>query len=202
MRQKSVCLAWFAIHFFLIVVVSCRDTLWLVAQRLTVFRAPARGAAKAERVAAAVLTQNLAPSNPVRQSLLAYLHAGGIERGYSYFAPNVPGNYKIVFELHYPDGRVERELPVVNSKAAGLRLASLLDEMGRTPSAALREYTAKMLALALARERPGVTLIRGIFGVGTLPGMEQFEQGVAESYKFLYSYDFRVQDDMVTGEAP
>jgi hypothetical protein len=74
--------------------------------------------------------------------------------------------------------------------------------MGRTPSRALREYTAKMLALALAREHPGVTLIRGIFGVGTLPGMEQFEQGVTESYKFLYSYDFRVQDDMVPREAP
>jgi hypothetical protein len=201
-RQKSAYLAWLAVHFVLIVAVSCRDTLWLVAHRLTVLRAPASYSAKAERIAAAVLAQTLATSNPVRRSLLTYLHAGGIARGYSYFAPNVPGNYKIVFELHYSDGRVERELPAVNSKAAGLRLASLLDEMGRTPSPALREYTAKMLALALAREHPRVTLIRGIFGVGTLPGMEQFEQGVTESYKFLYSYDFRVQDDMVPREVP
>jgi hypothetical protein len=129
-RQKSVCLAWLAIHFGLIVAVSCRDTLWLVAHRLTVLRAPASYSAKAERIAAAVLAQTLATSNPVRRLLLTYLHAGGIARGYSYFAPNVPGNYKIVFELHYSDGRVERELPAVNSKAAGLRLRKLARRNG------------------------------------------------------------------------
>ena len=44
----------------------------------------------------------------------------GIETGYGYFAPNVPGGYRLVFELHYPDGRVEYELPSVSSAAAGL----------------------------------------------------------------------------------
>ena len=61
-----------------------------------------------------------AASNPVRQALATYLHIAGIETGYGYFAPNVPGSYKLVFELHYPDGRVEYELPSVSSAAAGV----------------------------------------------------------------------------------
>ena len=59
------------------------------------------------------LGQDLAASNPAREALATYLHIAGIESGYGYFAPNVPGSYKLVFELHYPDGRVQYELPHV-----------------------------------------------------------------------------------------
>ncbi len=87
---------------------------------------------KAETAVSVALGQHLAASNPIRQALATYLHLAGIETGYGYFAPNVPGSYKLVFELHYPDGRVEYELPSVSGAAAGLRIAGLLDTIGRT----------------------------------------------------------------------
>ncbi|PYI43842.1 MAG: hypothetical protein DMC57_03470, partial [Verrucomicrobia bacterium] len=86
-----------------------------------------------------MLGQNLASSNPVRRTLLTYLHVTGIERGYGYFAPNVPGSYKLIFELHYPDGTVEYAIPEVGSAAGELRLTGLLDEIGRTRHDKLRE---------------------------------------------------------------
>ena len=62
-------------------------------------------------ITAVLLGQTLPETNPVRQTVSAYLNLAGIEAGYSYFAPNIPENYKIVFELHYRDGRTEIELP-------------------------------------------------------------------------------------------
>jgi hypothetical protein len=118
------------------------------------------------------------------------LHIAGIERGYGYFAPNIPGGYKLVFELHYPDGRVEYELPSVNSAAAGLRVASLLDEIGRTRYDPLREYMIKTLAASVWRGHPSLKAIRAIFGSLNLPSPPEFEQGKRESYDFLYAYDF------------
>ena len=58
-----------------------------------------------------VLGQKLPPNNPMRETIAFYLHAAGIEAGYGYFAPNVPYSYKLVFELTYPNGTTEYELP-------------------------------------------------------------------------------------------
>ena len=130
------------------------------------------------------------------------MHAAGVERGYGYFAPNVPGSYKLVFELHYPDGRIEAALPVVNSDAAGLRVASLLDEIGRTRHDALREYIIKEMTRSVWREHPDAIMVRAVFGVSTLPSLVEFEQGKRESYGFLYAYEFSLRDDSVKSQNP
>jgi hypothetical protein len=196
LRQKYVYVAWFSLHFLLIVSFSCRETLQLVVQGPTIFPACVRSLAqKAETAVSVALGQHLASSNPIRQALATYLHLAGIETGYGYFAPNVPGSYKLVFELHYPDGRVEYELPPVSGAAAGLRLASLLDKIGRTPYDALREHLVKMLAASIWREHPEVKTIRAIFGSIRLPSVHEFEEGKRESYQFLYAYDFSLQNE-------
>src|SRR5437868_7634491 len=155
--ERRVYLAWFFLHCLLIITISAREIFWLIAHRLTIlptsFSSTSR---KLESIASATLAQDLASSNPVRRALLAYLHVAGIERGYGYFAPNVPGSYKLVFELHYPDGTVEYELPSVSGAAAGLRIAGLLDKIGRTPYDPLREHLVKTLALSIWREHPEV----------------------------------------------
>jgi hypothetical protein len=191
LRQKRVYLACFILHFLLIIAGSCRDTLWLIGRGLTIFpRFFHSYAQKAEEFAAAALAQKLTASNPLRRAVVTYLHIAGIERGYGYFAPNVPASYKLVFELHYPGGRVEYQLPRVHSAAAGLRLAGLLDEIARTRYDPLREYMVKMLARSIWREHPDATTIRAVFGAIILPGISEFEQGERESYQFLYAYDF------------
>jgi hypothetical protein len=191
LRQQRVLLAWVVLHFLLIITISCRDIVWLVAHKLTILPAPFRAAAeKVEPIATGALGNKLSASNPLRGALLTYLHLAGIDRGYGYFAPNVPSGYKLVFELHYPDGRVQYELPGVNSAAAGLRIASLLDEIGRTRYDPLREYMVKTLAASVWREHPGVKTVRAVFGSLNLPSPAEFERGKRESYDFLYAYDF------------
>ena len=157
---------------------------------------------RAERIADAALGQHLTASNPVRQALATYLHLAGIETGYGYFAPNVPGSYRLVFELHYPDGRVEYELPSVSGAAAGLRIAGLLDTIGRTPYDALREHLVKMLARSIWREHPDVKTIRAVFGSIILPGVNDFEQGKRQSYEFLYAYDFSLENQPAKPKDP
>jgi hypothetical protein len=196
LRQKSVYLACFLLHFLLIITVSCRETLWLGRRGLTIFPSSFDSVSqKAEKATAAALGQHLAPSNPFRQTLTTYLHLAGIETGYGYFAPNVAGSYNLVFELHYPDGRVEYELPRVNSAAAGLRIAGLLDEIGRTRSDALREYMVKMMASSIWHEHPEVKTMRAMLGSVILPSVADFERGKAESYEFLYAYDFSLSNE-------
>jgi len=193
--------AWFALHFLLIVLFSCRETLRLVAEGPTILPASSKNfSQKAEKIVSVALGQHLASSNPVRQVVATYLHAAGIEAGYGYFAPNVPGNYKLVFELHYPDGRVEYELPAVSSPAAGLRIASLLDGIGRIKRDVLREHLVKTLVQSVWREHPEVNTIRAVFGSITLPSVTEFEGGKRASYEFLYAYDFSLQNERAKPE--
>ena len=200
-RQRRVYLAWVGLHFLLIITVSCRDIVWLVAHKLTILPSPFSAAAeKVEPIVAGTLGDKLSASNPLRRALLTYLDIAGIDRGYGYFAPNVPSGYKLVFELHYPDGRVQYELPSVNSAAAGLRIASLLDEIGRTRYDPLREYMVKTLAASVWREHPGVKTVRAVFGSLNLPSPAEFERGKRESYDFLYAYDFSRAEEPAKAE--
>ena len=149
---------------------------------------------KAETALSAALGQNLSASNPVREALNTYVQFAGIEAGYGYFAPNVPGGYRLVFELQYPDGRLKYELPSVSSAAAGLRIAGLLDNIGRTRYDALREILVKTLAQSVWREHPDVESVRAIVGSIRLPTAREFTEGKRQSYEFLYAYDFSLEN--------
>jgi len=204
LRETSAYLAWFVLHFVLIIAISCCDVVWLVAHKLTILPSPFSVAAeKAERIAdGGVFGDKLSASNPFRRALLIYLHLAGIERGYGYFAPNVPVSYKLVFELHYSDGRVEYEVPGGNTAAANLRLAALLDEIGRTRVDALREYLVKLLARSTWREHADVKTIRAILGSRNLPSIAEFQRGTRESYEFLCAYDFSLEKESSRLESP
>jgi hypothetical protein len=195
-RQRGVCLAWLALHLLLIISFSCRDTLRVIAEGPTIFPVPfGNFSRKAQRIISIVLGRELPAFNPVREALGAYVHAAGIDVGYGYFAPNVPGGYRLVFELKYSDGRAEYELPSVSSAAAGLRLAGLLDTIGRTPYDPIREILLKTLAQSVWRQHPDVKSVRAILGSVRLPSIREFQQGQRESYEFLYAYDFSLQND-------
>ena len=191
MRQKPVYLACFLLHFLLIVTVCSRETLWLIARGLTIFPSSFKSYAPIAGTEVATVTgQNLATSNPLRPVLGTYLHIAGIERGYGYFAPNVPAGYKLIFELHYPDGRTEIELPRVNSRSAGLRFATLLDKMTETEYDPLRTMMVKMLAFSVWQDHPSANKIRAVLGSVDLPSPAEFRVGRKESYRVLFAYDF------------
>jgi hypothetical protein len=183
--------AWLALHLLLIISFSCRETLRVVAEGPTILPLWFKSfSQKAQAAFSIALGQKLPASSPVRETLNTYVNEAGIETGYGYFAPNVPGGYKLVFELHYPDGRLEYELPSVSSAAADLRIAGLLENIGRTPSDAMREILMKALAQSVWHEHPDVESVRAILGSVILPSVREFEYGNGESYEFLYEYDF------------
>ena len=184
-------MAGLGFHLFLIVTVCLRDTFSVFASTPTILPA---AAAKfwegGEQTAAALLGERLDHSNWVRNGITVYLHSAGIEAGYGFFAPNVPPNYKLVFELHYPDGRIDYEIPTVNGAATGLRFAGLLDQLAEVSYAPLRETMLKIVAYSVWQAHPDASRVRAYLGRAVLPTPAEFKRGEKESYELLFAYDF------------
>ncbi len=189
-----VCAGCFTLHFLLIIIVSLHDISSILPGDASVLP---QGSNKVwrriETITTALLAERLSPSNPLRQGLAAYTNGAGIELGYSYFAPSIPGNAKLVFELHYPDGRVEYDLPHVGGAAAGYRVATLLDNLQDIHYARLRNAIVQSLVSSVWQEHPDAVVIRAVFGVASLPTAEEFRAGAKGSYRLLSSYDFRLR---------
>ena len=69
-----------------------------------------------------------------------------------------------MFELRYPDGHTEFELPKVSGRATGLRLATLLDIIAETEYEPLRAMMVKMLAYAVWQEHSEAVKAQAVFG--------------------------------------
>ena len=190
MSYKSVCLGLVACHLVLILTVSSRDIFKSFSQGNTCL--PTRFDflwQKAEAVGTAALGQTLLKRNAYRQGVGAYLACTGIDTGYSFFAPHVPASYKLVFEVHYPHGRIEYEIPKVSGPAAMLRVASLLDVIGQVEDVKVRAEMLKLLVHAVWREHPDASMVRAVFGTVNFPTAAEFANGRAESYRVLAAYD-------------
>jgi hypothetical protein len=195
MTSKRIYAAWFFVHFFLITAVCLAGVFSLIAEGSTMLpSALDKYARKAELVAAWFLGKQAAAYSPVRRGIATYLHAAGIQAGYSFFAPNIPGYHKLTLELYYEDGRIEYESPHVGGKAAALRLDSLLDRLADHRYEPLREVVVKMLALSVWRERPDVKKIRATLVAVGPPGISDFEHGKGESFQPVFSYDFSLRE--------
>ena len=191
------------LHLFLIFTVGCRDTFSVLARGFTWLPSSLEDHwRKAEQAAGAATGQSLEDSNLLQLAVTAYLHCAGIEGGYGFFAPNVPNSSKLVFELHYDDGRVEYELPQVNGAAAGLRLNTLLEYVGNTDSDPLRQIILRMLAHSIWQEHPEATTVRTVLGNIREPTPAEAKLGKSESYKFLYAYDFSFQARPAASPSP
>ena len=203
MGFKGVYLAGVIFHLLLVLIVSCRDTFAVLSKGHTLFPSNLDSSWRgAERVTTTVIGQDLPKSNPLHQGLGAYLNAAGIDAGYGFFAPHVPGTYKLVFELHYRDGRIEYETPSVKTGSARLHLVSLLDFIGQVEDGVVREGMIKFLVYATWREHHDVSMIRAIFGTVDFPTAKEFERGKRESYQVLYAYDVTFEPKPVPKHQP
>src|SRR5213592_1727516 len=196
MLSKAICAAWFVIHFFLVTAVCLAGIFSLIAESSTILSSACeKSAREAELVASWLLAKQAEASNPIRQGIATYLHAAGIQAGYSFFAPNVPTKHRLTLELFYDDGRVEYESPHVRSKAAALRLDSLLDRLPEQRYEPVREVLVKMLAFSVWREHPNVKKLRATFGLVNPPSITEFEQGKMETFQPMFSFDFSLRDE-------
>jgi hypothetical protein len=196
MYSKRIYAAWFGIHFFLLTAVCLAGIFWLIAQGSTVLPPACKEyASKAELGATWCLGKEAAASNPLRRAIGTYLHFAGIQAGYSFFAPNVPSNHRLSLELFYDDGHVEYESPHVRSKAAALRLESLLDRLAEERYEPIRETLVKMLAFSVWREHPDVKKLRATFGSVNPPNVTEFERGKKETFQPMFSFDFSLREE-------
>ncbi|HEX5490066.1 MAG TPA: hypothetical protein VFX07_02295 [Candidatus Udaeobacter sp.] len=196
MLLKRIQAAWFGIHFFLVIAVSFAGLFWLIAERSTILpSAWDNYARKAELVASWCLGKEAGASNPVRLTIATYLHAAGIQAGYTFFAPNVPNPHRLTLQLFYQDGRIEYESPRVHGRAAALRLDTLLDRLAEERYEPVREAVVKRLAFSVWREHPEVKKIRATFGSVNPPDMNEFEQGKTEIFQPMFSFDFSLRDE-------
>src|SRR5215472_4611868 len=194
MRLKRIHAAWFGIHFFLVTAVCFAGVFWLIAEGSTILpSAWDKYARKGELVASWCLGKEAGTSNPIRLAIATYLHAAGIQAGYTFFAPNVPSSHGLTLELFYDDGRVEYDSPRLRSRAAALRLDSLLNRLADERYEAIREVIVKRLAVSVWREHPEVKKIRATFGSIDTPGMNEFEQGKTETFQPMFSFDFSLR---------
>ena len=190
-RRKNFSLAWLALHFFLISAISVRQVAWLIANRLTIVPISEQGIySQADKITSTMTGQRLAASNPVKRALFGYLHCAGIEGASGFFAPNVPENFKLAFEFKNSDGSVEYDLPHIDSRAAELRLGSLLDKIGRSNSEQYRRILIRMLATAAWQNHPDAISASAVFGKLNLPGPYQYEQGMRPSHQVIGVYAF------------
>jgi len=168
----------------------------LIAQGSTILPSACNEyAQKAELGATWCLGKEAGASNPVRRGIATYLHAAGIQAGYSFFAPNVPSQHRLSLELFYDDGRVEYEVPRVGSRAAALRLESLLDRLAEERYEPVREALVKRLAFSVWREHPEVKKLRATFETVHLPSITEFEHGKAETLEPMFSFDFSLRGE-------
>jgi hypothetical protein len=196
MLWKAIYAAWFGIHFFLVTAVCLAGIFSLIAESSTILASACeKSAREAELVASWLLAKQAGASNPIRQGIATYLHAAGIQAGYSFFAPNVPSQHRLTLELSYDDGRVEYESPHVRSRAAALRLDSLLDRLAEERYEPVREVLVKSLAFSVWREHPDVKKIHATFGSVNPPEMSEFEHGKAETFQPMFSFDFSLRDE-------
>src|SRR6266480_2572193 len=98
MLSKRIHATWVGIHFFLITAVCFAGIFSLIAEGATVWpSALDKYARNAELTGSFVFGYEAAASSQVRPSIATYLHAAGIQAGYSFFEPNLPRYHKLIF---------------------------------------------------------------------------------------------------------
>ena len=191
-RQNGY-LACLLLHFTLIGMVCVHETLWLLKEHVATIPLVRPAVWETlDKVPGAILGNGLQPRDRWSQALATYTNALGIEVGYGYFAPNIPATHALVFECHYPDGRVDYEKPAVRGKAAQLRLTTLIEQIDRTDFEQWRIELIKLLARSTWRRHPDAVSMRAFFGTVTPPTAAEYRAGKqARVFNCLYVYDFR-----------
>jgi hypothetical protein len=185
-------LAALLLHLVVVLLASLSSAFSALAVGHSFFSTSARAwLADAQEITSFSFSRNPEEPSLAAQTIAFYTHSTGIDTGYGFFAPGVAVTHKLVFELQYPDGRVEHELPVVGGSATGVRMPLLLDNIARAPYDELRETMLKMMAFAVWREHRDAMVIRAVFGIVNLPDLSEYKRGVTASYEPLYAYDFR-----------
>ncbi len=189
--SKTWLLIWLGFHLLLILIASVRDTFGMFGRVETVLPdAWDSFFLGAEQVGYRAGGSDLGDRNFLRNGLQLYQHASGIEAGYGFFAPNIPANYRVVFRLHYPDGRTEEDIPVVGSEAVGGRLSGLLDYIAEARIEEQRDDMVQSLTKSIWKWHPQADSIETVLASAVLPTADGYARGERTTYEPLTAYTF------------
>lgn len=133
--------------------------------------------------------RRLTRSNPVRQAVLGYAHAAGIEIPYTFFAPNVPESFTIRFNVHCRDRDYSYTFPSMGNEAATLRLTTLIDTSAGT-AGPWRDIVVQMLAGAVSQKHPDAAAITAEISTLHFPPPADYLRGARPSSRVVCRYDF------------
>lgn len=190
--RARLSVAWLLLHFSLVLLFALRDLFSVLPAKASSLPETFDSIWRpAEAAVSASLGQSLPIGSVTRRLIATYGDITGIEAGYSYFAPSVPSNCKLLFELHYAGNRVEYDLPHVRGAAAGYRVATLLDYLTYFRRLPLREAILKPLVYECWKRHPDAVRIRAIVAIANLPSVAEYRRGIVTSYEQAYAYDFQ-----------
>jgi hypothetical protein len=126
----------------------------------------------------------------LRQCANVYLHSAGIERGYSFFAPNVPNSFDLVFDIYLSDGTIMHVSPGFGAREDKLRWASATDYLGRMTSDQVREVLLKVIALSVRNQYPDAERMRVTLSKIRPPTVAEFRAGNRPAPEPVYTYEF------------
>ena len=201
--MRNLLIAVLAVHFLLTTVVCFRDTFWLIGRSATILpQAGTDSAREGLQFTTAALGQRLPRNHLLRQSLDLYLHATGTESGYGFFAPNVGGTSRLVFELYFADGHVAYKPANADPDGDSLRFASFVDLVSRTQSESLRDILIRSLAQPIWQCYPEVVRIRAILGTLSYPLPAERLKGGSAFYNFVGAYELSRPKNLPARENP
>ena len=191
MRRKAVVVATFLLlHLLTVFVVCLRETFWVASVAKTLLPPEAAAfAGEGEILAKMFLLEDKSSPSWAREVLATGRHLTGSEASYGFFAPNVGGSYQLAFSFDYPEGGAKLLVPAAKSRAAAIRLDSLLAEIGRTSSDKYREGLIRKVAAAAWAAHPEATRLRAVLGVLDFPDSGDFAAGAEGGYRPLYKYE-------------
>jgi hypothetical protein len=203
LRRHRYLVGFALVHLLLILLVCVRDACGIFAEASTIFPASlAHFWNEAAALTSTALAEDLTLQNPLRNAVALYLNGAGVEAGYGFYAPNVPSNYKLVFELQYADGRREYDLPALADAATAFRLESLLDRVAEIEYEPMRQAMVRTLTYPTWRRHPEAVSIRTVLGYSIWPSPDEYRQGKRGTLEPVYSYDFDLRSAPAGSTSP
>ena len=163
------------------------QTLWLIRNHAMTLPTDAGGLSSTRKE---VSSSTAGRSSAARKAIRTYLHLAGIETGYSYFAPSIPRNYDLAFDVYLPNGDTEHVPVSFGGSEERLRWFSLMDYLGRNSTGQLREVILKLITHSVRQDYPDAVRMRAIVGTTISPSLGEFQKGNRESHRILSSYEF------------
>ena len=188
MSRQAVVLVAVAAHFAAILTVCVVGVFGLLRSGRTILSGLNKNGARETGGQTRAEHERLDPPTMLAKT---YLHLAGIEAGYGFFAPNVPDAFRL--QIAVLDGKtrvIQSGLVAAEGSETDLRLASLLDALGRSPAGEVRDIIFELMAQAVFEKFPEAAEIRFQVEAIRMPALAQFQKDRTPSYQPAYAYDF------------